>query len=135
MPAYYADMVHEYNLPVDGLFYGKLDHAVTLQLPVLPYRDEAFDVVLCSEVFEHLVRPIEAIAEMVRVARKYVVLTTLEGLSVNRWRRFLSHWHVDVRVPHVERNFLVLDEFAALFGDRWQHENLHYNPNFPASLR
>ena len=134
VPAYYADMVHQFNLPIDGLFYGKLDHAVTLQLPVLPYRDDAFDVVLCSEVFEHLVRPIEAIAEMMRVARKYVVLTTLEGLAVNRWRRILSHWHVDVRVPHVERNFLVLDEFAALFGDGWQHESLLYSPNFPASL-
>jgi len=134
VPAYYADMVHQFNLPIDGLFYGKLDHAVTLRLPVLPYRDDAFDVVLCSEVFEHLVRPVEAIAEMMRVARRYVVLTTLEGLAVNRWRRLLSHWRVDVRVPHVERNFLVLEEFAALFGDEWQHENLLYSPNFPANL-
>lgn len=134
VPAFYCDMVHELNLPTDGLVWGKLDHAVTMQLPALPFKDDAFDVVLCSEVFEHLVRPVEAMAELLRVARRYVVLTTLEGLSPDRWRQLRSHFLVDVRVPHVERNFLVLDEFRAVFGDGLRHENLLYSPGMPRSL-
>jgi uncharacterized protein YbaR (Trm112 family)/SAM-dependent methyltransferase len=121
---YYSELTHALSLPFDGLEFGKLDHAVTLKLPRLPFRDGAFDVVVCSEVFEHLVRPVESVAELLRVARRYVVITTLEGLAPSRWRRFVAHHRVDVRVPHVERNFLVLDEFAALFGDHMLHENL-----------
>ncbi|MGH6712817.1 MAG: methyltransferase domain-containing protein, partial [Bradyrhizobium sp.] len=75
---FYSDFVHALNVP-DAPAYGKQDHSVTLQLPVLPFQDGAFDVVLCSEVFEHLVRPVEAIAELCRVARRYVILTTLDG--------------------------------------------------------
>ncbi|HJQ83978.1 MAG TPA: methyltransferase domain-containing protein [Candidatus Binatia bacterium] len=124
VPAFYCDMVHRLTLPFDGLVFGKVDHAVTLRLPVLPFRDGAFDVVTCSEVFEHLERPVEAMAELLRVARRYVVLTTLEGLSPDRWSRRLAHHRVDVRIPHVERNFLTLDEFAAIFGDGFHHERL-----------
>src|SRR5204863_47904 len=61
VPAFYSDMVHELNLATEGPRFGKVDHAVTLQLPTLPFRDEAFDVVLCSEVFEHLVRPVDTL--------------------------------------------------------------------------
>jgi hypothetical protein len=131
VPSYYSDLVHMWNLPTDGLEFGKLDHAVTLELPRLPYRDDAFDVVLCSEVFEHLVRPIESVAELLRVAARYVVLTTLEGLSSDRLQRWLSHHRVDVRKPHVERNFLTLAELEALFGGGLHHENLLYVPNAP----
>src|SRR4029453_10044470 len=109
------------NFPFHGLAFGRLAHAVTVQLPRLPFRDGAFDAVICSEVFEHLVHPIETIAELLRVARRYGVLTTLEGLSPGRWRRLVAHHRVDVRIPHVERNFLRLHEFAALFGDGMLH--------------
>jgi uncharacterized protein YbaR (Trm112 family)/SAM-dependent methyltransferase len=121
---YYSELTHTLNLPFDGLAFGKLDHAVTMKLPRLPFRDDAFDVVICSEVFEHLVRPVESMAELVRVARRYVVVTTLEGLAPSRWQRSLAHHRVDVRVPHVERNFLLLDELVALFGPGTLHEPL-----------
>jgi len=133
VPSYYSDMVHRMNLPLDGPEFGKLDHAVTIKLPRLPFADGAFDVVLCSEVFEHLVRPVEAMAELLRVARKYVILTSLEALSLGRWQRFWAHHRVDVRVPHIERNFLLLSEFEALLGADIHHENLLYNPHTPAS--
>ncbi|MDT7858162.1 class I SAM-dependent methyltransferase [Rubrivirga sp. S365] len=41
----------------------------------LPFDDGSFDVVLCSEVLEHLEDPARALAELVRVARSGVVLT------------------------------------------------------------
>jgi SAM-dependent methyltransferase/uncharacterized protein YbaR (Trm112 family) len=130
--AYYSDLVHSMNLPYGGHALGRLDRAVTINLARLPFADGAFDVVLASEVLEHLVRPVEAIAELLRVTRKYLVMTSLEALAVNRWRRAVSHHRVDVRMPHVERNFLLLDEFAHLFGADLQHENLFYSPALPA---
>jgi len=134
VPAYFADFAHSMNLPYGGREQGKLDHAVTLNIARLPFADGAFDVVLSSEVLEHLVRPVECIAELLRVARRYLVMTSLEALSANRWQRWLSHWRVDTSQPHVERNFFVLDELEAIFGPDWRHENLFYDGTLPASV-
>lgn len=41
----------------------------------LPFADASFDVVVCSEVLEHLDEPARAFAELKRVARRRVVLT------------------------------------------------------------
>ncbi len=41
----------------------------------LPFSDNAFDAVVCSEVLEHLYEPDKAVAELARVARHYVLLT------------------------------------------------------------
>lgn len=41
----------------------------------LPYDDDACDLVLCSEVLEHLARPGKAVAELRRVARTHVLIT------------------------------------------------------------
>lgn len=129
-PAYYSDFVHSLNFPYGA---GKLDHAITLKINRLPFADDSFDVVLCSEVLEHLVRPVEAIAELLRVTRKYLLMTSLEAMSPSRWKRFLAHMRIDVREPHVERNFFLLDELAAIFGPDWRHENLIHDGTLPAS--
>jgi len=44
----------------------------------LPFKDAEFDVVLCTEVLEHLHTPVKAISEMSRVLKKggLVILTT-----------------------------------------------------------
>jgi SAM-dependent methyltransferase len=135
--SYYADLVHRLNLPGNGERLGRLDHAVTLDLGRLPFRDGAFDVVVSSEVLEHLVHPVDALAEMVRVARRAVVLTSLEALAPDRLRRMLSHFAVDVRRPHVERNFFLIDDFRALLGPDLRYEALlsydrsPVNPSWP----
>jgi SAM-dependent methyltransferase len=131
--AYFSDFAHSMNLPYGGEEYGRLDHAITLNIGRLPFADDTFDAVLSSEVLEHLVSPVEAIAELLRVTRKYLVMTSLEALSIDRWRRLLSHLRVDVRQPHVERNFFLLGELEAIFGADWQHENLFYDPALPVS--
>lgn len=41
----------------------------------LPYDDDARDLVLCSEVLEHLPQPAAAVAELKRVARTHVLIT------------------------------------------------------------
>jgi arylsulfatase A-like enzyme/SAM-dependent methyltransferase len=127
-----SDFVHAVNLPHDGTG-GKLDRAVTLNASRLPFPDDAFDAVLCSEVIEHLVRPVEVIAELLRITRRYLIVTSLEALSVNRLQRWWSHRRVDVRVPHVERNFLLAHEFEAIFGPDVHHENLFHGAALPVS--
>jgi SAM-dependent methyltransferase len=42
----------------------------------LPFEDRSFDLVLCCEVMEHLERPREALAEVARVARNFVLIST-----------------------------------------------------------
>ena len=131
--AYFSDFTHAMNVPYRGAAGGRLDHAVTLNAARLPFADGAFDVVLASEVLEHLVRPLEVIAELLRVSRVAVILTSLEALSSNRRERFRSHWRVDVRRAHVERNFFLLSELEAVFGSDWHHENLLHDAILPAS--
>jgi len=41
----------------------------------LPFEDDAFDLVLCSEVLEHLDEPGQALEELKRVASKHVLIT------------------------------------------------------------
>src|SRR5689334_13990463 len=59
--AYYTDITPAFVHPCDGTWSGKKDHAVVSNLRRLPFPDDAFDVVVCTEVLEHLVRPVEAI--------------------------------------------------------------------------
>jgi uncharacterized protein YbaR (Trm112 family) len=79
------------------------------------------------------VRPVEAIAELLRITRKYLIMTSLEALSTGPWQRWRSHVRVDVRQPHVERNFFLLGELDAIFGGDWQHENLFHDGTLPVS--
>ncbi len=130
---WFSDFTHAMNLPYLGGRSGRLDRAVTLNAARLPFADGAFDVVLASEVLEHLVRPIEVIAELVRVSRVAVVMTSLEALSPRWTQRWRAHWSVDVTQPHVERNFFVLPELEAVFGADWRHENLFLDHALPAS--
>ncbi|MFC2138999.1 class I SAM-dependent methyltransferase [Bacteroidota bacterium] len=41
----------------------------------LPFKDNEFDLVICSEVLEHLEEPEKAIQEINRVANKYILLS------------------------------------------------------------
>lgn len=41
----------------------------------LPFTDNAFDIVFCSNLLHHLQDPAKAIAEMKRVSRQYVILS------------------------------------------------------------
>ena len=59
----------------------------------LPFDDDAFDLVLCSEVLEHLDQPEKAVAELKRVARQHVLMTVpLEPYfdRLNRVGRFFG---------------------------------------------
>lgn len=85
----------------------------------LPFGDGAFDVVVCSEVLEHVEQPVETLLELQRVARVAVIVTTEEVRYDRAWlddylfRR--PGW------PHMERNLFHPDDLAgALPGARLQ---------------
>ncbi len=42
----------------------------------LPCPDKSYDVVICTEVLEHLSEPVRAVAEMARIAKGRTVITT-----------------------------------------------------------
>ena len=77
----------------------------------LPFADGAFDVVVCSEVIEHVEQPVATLLELQRLARVAVVLTTEEvhhdqaAIDDYLWRR--PGW------PHMERNLFHPDDLAA----------------------
>lgn len=41
----------------------------------LPYKDNSFDLIICTEVLEHLEEPAKALGEMLRVSGKYLIIS------------------------------------------------------------
>jgi hypothetical protein len=89
--------------------------AAALDAADLPFADDAFDLVLCSEVVEHLSHPFHTIAELLRVARRYVLLTTEATFpwELHRHAYLLTR---DPGEPHFDRNHWLPRDFLALFG-------------------
>ena len=65
-------------------------------------KPNTYDVVICSEVLEHLERPEEALKELIRVSKKYVVLSVpeeplfmmgnlLRGKNIKRFGNDIEH--------------------------------------------
>lgn len=79
---------------------------VAAHLYHLPYPDQAFPLVLCLEVLEHLFQPEQAVAELRRVTSGYLVASVphepwfrlanlLRAKNVTRWGsdpEHLQHW-------------------------------------------
>jgi 2-polyprenyl-3-methyl-5-hydroxy-6-metoxy-1,4-benzoquinol methylase len=72
----------------------------------LPYKTNTFDVIMCTEVLEHLEKPQEAVKELFRVSKKYVLVSVPNEpifmgsnfLRGKNWSRFgndiehINHW-------------------------------------------
>lgn len=55
---------------------GFLCTKVNLDIEPLPFADNSFDIVTCTDVIEHLQYPQEATKELIRVAKDLVFITT-----------------------------------------------------------
>ncbi|HZQ80542.1 MAG TPA: class I SAM-dependent methyltransferase [Gaiellaceae bacterium] len=69
---YRAHDFASYEGTTDGLFaepweYGRLDYVS--DITDIPVDGDTFDVVLCTEVLEHVPRPLDAIRELARITR------------------------------------------------------------------
>lgn len=78
----------------------------------LPFRDRSFDLVVCTEVLEHVEYPVETLLELERVTRGVLILTTDEV----RLSREAVDAHRHTFQPHEERNLFHIDDFAAILG-------------------
>lgn len=72
----------------------------------MPFEDNSFDFVLCTEVLEHVENPGQVLAELVRVSRKWVLVSTphepwfclanlLRGKNIRRFGNdpeHINHW-------------------------------------------
>ncbi len=67
------------DVDIDALVRGRNLHPTTLfasgDVTLLPFRDKSFDLVICTEVLEHLQNPAEALSELQRVTRHYCLLS------------------------------------------------------------
>ena len=68
------------DLSQEAIVYARRRFSDQVQFDVgsvlaLPYADSSFDVVVCSEVLEHLTEWEKAVAELQRVARTHVLIT------------------------------------------------------------
>ena len=107
VPTATTDLSHEACLRARELFALP---AAAVDSARLPFADGAFDVVVCSEVLEHVEHPVETLLELQRVARVAVLLTTEEI----RYDRAVLDDYLFRRPgwPHMERNLFHPDDLA-----------------------
>lgn len=63
------------GLQMEKWDYGELD--IISDITSIPVEKESFDAIMCTEVLEHIVNPIEAIEEFSRILKKdgYLIIT------------------------------------------------------------
>lgn len=68
----------------------------------LPYKDNSFDLVICTEVLEHLEDPFQGLIELVRVSKKNIIVSVpnepffmlanfIRGKNLSRWGNDIEH--------------------------------------------
>ena len=80
------------NLKISGIDISKIGIRKSREIGInakrgkaedIPYPDNSFDCVVCTEVIEHLERPIDAISEMMRVAKKLIIISCPDDESAS----------------------------------------------------
>ncbi len=94
----------------------------------LPYKANSFDVVVCTEVLEHLDDPGKALMELKRVTKKYVVLSVpneplftiqriLRGMNVLKLGahpEHLQHWSAGAFKQFVKKYLRIVSDTTPL---------------------
>jgi|SRR5581483_3130369 len=84
----------------------------------LPYKDNAFDLVVCTEVLEHLDQPKKALSEVLRVSKKYVLISVpnepffmfgnfIRGKNLFRFGNdpgHINHWTIPSFLSYLKKN-------------------------------
>lgn len=137
-------ILHELNLtrPIKSCYAIDLDENevkdATIHLPFcsvrqgniyeIPFQDNSFDLVICSEVLEHLDKPDKGLQELHRVSRKYALLSVprepvwrlMNIARFSYWARLgntpghLNHWSKSSFIKFVSEYFRILDKRSPL---------------------
>ncbi|HSX40785.1 MAG TPA: class I SAM-dependent methyltransferase [Candidatus Saccharimonadales bacterium] len=70
----------------------------------LPYRSSSFDLITCTEVFEHLEKPEKALDELIRVSKKYILLSVPNEplFTMQRFLRGKNVLHLGDHPEHIQ---------------------------------
>lgn len=70
----------------------------------LPYKSNSFDLVVCTEVLEHLENPKKAYRELIRVSKKYVLLSVPNEpfFTIQRIARLQNIFHLGAHPEHIQ---------------------------------
>jgi len=81
--AYLKELVSSECIGID--IAGKPDVVFDLEQGKLPFRDNSFDCVVCTDVLEHLEKIHDMFFELARVTRRYVIISL-----PNNWNPFIK---------------------------------------------
>jgi len=99
----------------------------------LPYKDNSFDLVLCTEVLEHLDDPRKALQQLIRVSKKYLVVSVpnepffmlAQFVRGKNWSRFgndiehINHWTMFGFPKFIKKNTSNIQVLAKKFPFAW----------------
>jgi SAM-dependent methyltransferase len=70
----------------------------------LPFKNNTFDLVVCTEVLEHLENPKKAYRELLRVSRKYVLISVPNEpfFTIQRIGRLQNVRHLGAHPEHIQ---------------------------------
>lgn len=70
----------------------------------LPYKSISFDLTVCTEVLEHLDNPKKAYKELIRVSKKYILLSVPNEpwFTFQRMARFQNLRHFGAHPEHIQ---------------------------------
>ncbi len=70
----------------------------------LPYKANSFDLVICTEVLEHLDNPRKALRELLRVSNRYILLSVPNEpfFTFQRIARFQNILHLGTHPEHIQ---------------------------------
>jgi len=101
---YGADVNLDVELPAPGV---EVPSMVLGDVRALPFRDGAFDAVLCFNVLEHVREWRQALRECIRVARRYVLLRQDTFWNIDNWltedHEYIQHGLIFLPVPRIWR--------------------------------
>lgn len=95
----------------------------------LPYKDNSFDLIICTEVLEHLEESAKALREMLRVSKKYLIVSVpnepffmlsnfLRGKNLSRLGNdegHINHWNPLSFKRYLEKNGIKIKEIKLPF--------------------
>lgn len=95
----------------------------------LPYKNGYFDLITCTEVLEHLEDPVKALQEMLRVTKKYLIISVpneplfmlsnfLRGKNISKFGNdpdHINHWTIFSFLNFLKKNGLKIKKVKLPF--------------------